>query len=59
MIDANKLADLIEAATERVKICVPSQSYYALRNDWSEEEIEVIHASQLVQLLRDSTSEQH
>lgn len=57
MIDANKLADLIEATSERVKVCVPSRDYYARRGDWEYEEIEVIRAGTLIEMLRNLAKE--
>jgi hypothetical protein len=57
MIDANKLADMIEDATRKIEVCVPSRDYYARGNDWERDEIRYIDADRLVELLRDAVQE--
>ena len=46
-----QLADMIEASSERIKICVPCQDYYSRSTDWTTDYINVINTDKLVQLL--------
>jgi hypothetical protein len=52
-----KLSEMIGTATERVKICAPSNDYYRRSGDWWESEIDVINASHLSGLLIQAAEE--
>lgn len=52
-----RLARMVEQATTRVKICVPSTDYYAGPDDYATDTIYVIDSSHLVSLLEDAAKE--
>lgn len=52
-----RLAGMIETATTRVKIVVPSNDYYAGPNDYSEDTIYVIDSNHLISLLDEAARE--
>jgi hypothetical protein len=52
-----KLGEMIVAATERVKICTPSNDYYRRADEWCEGEIDVINATHLITLLHEATEQ--
>lgn len=54
----SRLAEMIEASKKKVKICSPDPSFYASDHDWSKDEIEIIDADCLIDLLKKSTIKQ-
>ena len=52
-----RLAGMIETATTRVKIVVPSNDYYAGPNDYCEDTIYVIDSNHLISLLDEAARE--
>lgn len=59
MIDANKLADLIDEATESRKVCVPPEWYDDSPKDFYTETIYYINAGRLAELLRESSKDKN
>lgn len=53
-----RLAEMIDLATERVKICTPPSDYYSRRDEWCEDTIYVINASHLSSLLTDEAAKE-
>lgn len=52
----NKLIDFIEVSTKTIKVCTPSDDYYARGNDWQSEDISFVDANTLINLLKEEIS---
>lgn len=52
-----RLARMVEQATTKVKVCVPSTDYYRQSCDFSEDTFYMVDAVHLVSLLEDAAQE--
>lgn len=52
-LEIEDLIDCINLSRVSVKVCVPSQDYYARRDDWIEDTIQYIDPDTLIVFLRE------